>query len=679
MTVLLGAAVLVIASPARGQDAVARVNGVVAATPGTKDATAELFPALAAMTPPPDEAASPRGVSQLKASSPDFAAWRKWAEGQPQQDALKTLRSATDPKNKPVLALPYGRAGVAQAWLDAGLYVDLGKPELVAAAPSGARYMERIVWLATLSTVEAERLAADGKPDECADVLIAWFRLGRMMADRAFFDEKAWGYEEMLLAMERMLDIACLHPDLFTEKQVKVLVDALDVRAVAPERIRFPIGEKIALEQLTEMTIAERGEVKREVFGAIMARLAGGDRPLSAFSEAGRWSKLAERHAGWFDSREKVQGIFGDWEKRWDLNNPFDPLMETATDYSKMDKLKFSAVERLAGGMETMFVLRMDLATYMGGTRSALGVVGYKSAFAQWPPNLPAVQPRFVPRLDNDPWFFEEAREVRQHFTYFVPMRDQRVADRELPKPHEITVGGARLSGQAALAALTNPLNAERLGLDLLRGFAAEVYDSKTGAVDAAKLKERWLAAAKTKQIEPQILPAVEQGMRMMATLSPEQIGAAMTQMMEMPGVAAQLESGAARLGLTVADAKQFLAKLTSMTLQSPGHKEVVEAVAGGQTLTRELYLKAFEAGIEEMTKPELVEPYIRTILAKFASAGPAAASGSVIELTDKEFVLYSVGPNERPEWARQVGEGGTDIIIWPPLLNLERRLAGGN
>ncbi|MEL7473501.1 MAG: hypothetical protein AAGK04_09305 [Planctomycetota bacterium] len=47
-------------------------------------------------------------------------------------------------------------------------------------------------------------------------------------------------------------------------------------------------------------------------------------------------------------------------------------------------------------------------------------------------------------------------------------------------------------------------------------------------------------------------------------------------------------------------------------------------------------------------------------------------------------FVLYSIGPDGQKDWARRVarweenGVGGTDLLIWPPILALERGLGAG-
>ncbi len=51
-----------------------------------------------------------------------------------------------------------------------------------------------------------------------------------------------------------------------------------------------------------------------------------------------------------------------------------------------------------------------------------------------------------------------------------------------------------------------------------------------------------------------------------------------------------------------------------------------------------------------------------------------AGLTGSfAAELDDTGFVLYSIGSNQARDWARNAGESGADILLWPPILSLTR------
>ncbi|MCH8965103.1 MAG: hypothetical protein IIB58_09095 [Planctomycetes bacterium] len=54
---------------------------------------------------------------------------------------------------------------------------------------------------------------------------------------------------------------------------------------------------------------------------------------------------------------------------------------------------------------------------------------------------------------------------------------------------------------------------------------------------------------------------------------------------------------------------------------------------------------------------------------------GGALASGqTTVALDDSQFILYCVGSDGKRQMAVRVGVGGSDILIWPPLLSLQRR-----
>lgn len=518
---------------------------------GTKDLTPELFPALAAMEAPPQELSRHR-ASLMTSGSDGWSSWESWAKGEKQQAVLAALKKVTDPKAKLAFSLKYGANAADSTWVKAGLYIDLGKPELLAAADHGLLYMTAFDRAVLLCTVEAERLASQNKPKECIDVLVSWIRFARTVADRPFAEEKIWAYRAMIDGLERMRDIACLHRDLIRVEDAKTAVDELDLRAMLPERITFPRGERQALQQLMAQTMEERGGVKPGIFAATMAGISSRGQAMSRFARAGYWAGIEAQHAGWFDTRDQIEKIYGDWEKRWNLNNMYDPYMDQVEDWTKTDLARFAMVHEVLDGVDLLFDLRAVLQTELTGTRTAMAVVGYRAGMKDWPPALPSVQPRFIQKLDADPWFYEPERKQYLDFRYFVPIRDEEFAEREEKKPRPVRVNmGPSAPAAAAPAAAEPPKEAPKNTSNFGTG------EEEPPASDKPNIK--------------------------------------------MPG----------------ANADRPL-------LYTGG------AVRGGQ---------GFEVGIDQT-----------------------------------EFILYSVGPDGKAGYADSVGYNGSDVLIWPPLLNLERR-----
>lgn len=554
------ALVLLSSSPAAARqgdaaaNTVATFNASVAAS-GTKDLTPELFPALAAMEPPPAEM-DLREASLMTSESEGWSAWETWAKGEKQQAVIAALKKVTDPKGKWAFNLKYGEAAADPAWVEAGLYVDLGKPELLAAANDGLYYLAAFDVMELLITVEAERLAVQKKPKELVEMMVAWIRFGRVVADRPFHEEMIWAAHAMIDGLERLRDIVCLHRDLLRVEDARYAVDELDLRAILPNRVRFPTGEKQALQQLIALTMNERGGVKPGVFAATMAGLSSRGRAVNRFAQAGYWAGVEAQHAGWFDTRDQMNKIFGDWEKRWDLNNLFDPYMDQREDWTKTDIAKFAMLHEVLDGMDLLFDLRAVLQVELGGTRTALAVVGYRIGMKDWPPTLPAVQPRYIQKLDHDPWFFEEEREQRLDFRFFVPIRDEEFEEREEKKPRPVRVN----MGPSIPTSAPPPT--------------------------AAPTEEKPKEAAK---------------------------------------------SGGLGLGQDDEPAEEAKPDI-------------------------------------QIVNPNATRPLIYA--GKAVRRGPPFEIG--IDQTD--FILFSVGPDGKSEFADSVGYGGTDVLIWPPLLTLERR-----
>lgn len=655
---------------------------------GTKDASDTLFPALIAMTPPPGAPSGLRAVSLMTSKSPAWPEWDAWAAAEPQQAALAALKTITDPKSKYTIALKFGRDAVSPEWAAASIAIDLGDPPLIALAPARLHYLDRLDRLSLLCTVEAERLATANKPEECAALLVNWLRFARIVADRPFAKEKIWAFTLAETAIERLADIACTHATLFTEKTVQDTTKELDIRALTPERIRFPIGERLALTQLIQLTIEERGGPRPESFGPTLGRLTAD--PANAydlFPQAAWWSEIAKSHGGWFDTRETAEKVLNDWRKRWELNNIFDLYMRTQPDYARMDRLKFAMIEQVVKDIPNLFNLRTSTVTQLRGVRSALAVVGYHATQGQWPPALNAVQPRYVQRLDDDPWFFESEREVRDIFRYFVPIRDQPLKPRELPKPHVIRID---LSAAAADASTAGPAaggslsELDRLQIARLKDIAVGVYDMTTQTIDDAKLKERWTEAAKEEMrktfSDKELLEAFQKGVQLITGLSPEQLISTVKSTLESPALKAALEAQGRAYGLSTDDMKQMTVAGIELLFVTDAFKAITKAIEDGDTLTLDMMENFGTASVEIMTGPRLYDNYVKKMVSHLANPMAESLGPSITaSLTDSDFVIYSVGPDMKAEYARNVGRAGPDILVWPPVLTLERRAASSN
>lgn len=435
------------ASAARADDALDRLNRAFASIPADRRSDTITLPVWAKTAEPPEVLTDARTAALLPASSSLFGPVGEWAKAQPQQDALEALKKAVaeeDWKKAFVFAQPYGIDAVDPDLVIANLYTDLGDPPTLAGADH--RYLPLLRRIEILAHVEATRLLAEGRSGDAQDVILAWAFFARQIADRPFLTEQVFAYEAMLLAVERLRDLAWVD---FRGGSAKLLPDHQKelIRKLRPrtgllglERLRLPEGDPIGADQLMDRIFIRRGGPDPVTFAPVLAQISARNRPLRRLGELARWEVLARQHAGEFDTREKIKLVYNDWLRRWELG-PFDPVQRLETDYAKMDRVKFAAVYVLVQDQGVLFAMRDRLRVELAGTRMALALNGAVLLNRALPPDLSAARPAFVQAVEIDPL----SREGR-HFEFFVPIRDNVRARREDPQPHQITVvpgGGA--------------------------------------------------------------------------------------------------------------------------------------------------------------------------------------------------------------------------------------------
>ncbi len=678
---------------------VEKANAAVAATPGTEDLSPVLFPAVAAMIDPPSSIGSVDAAMLL--SPADKSGWamaETWAKAEQQQAALKALATVTDPKKKFLLALPYSSGKDADATLrKAGLYVELPPSGLL----QGARYRYRFALerLIELVNIEATRRAEEGKADEALNLCVQWLRLARIITEREGARERRWGITQMMLASERLRDLAFTYRENLSPEALRNTADDIDDRLVQLRRIRLPLLERLAAEQLMARVIEERGEVNKDKFAVTMARLSADDRSLNLFGQAAWYRQLASGHAGWFDTRDQINKVFGGWENRWNVENLHDPLLQIPSDYAKMDKGRFALIELTANEIEGFERLRLDVMTQLAGTRVALGVVGYERKEKKWPPNVSAVAPAYVRLLDNDPYGYDKRFKNLNAFLYRVPIRGDVKRERETPRPHEMTVGvgespigGAAPSASppAAAAGLADFARA-RSALGPAGSALGRIRLDPANPPDAAKLKELLtLSLDQPPPVTPEGLAALTESLQRMAAagMTPDSVGATLPDFSALPPEVKE------QMGFDPSKLTDALRNLLAASAKGPKYKAMFDA-AQKNALTTDIVNEANKEAAQAMKDPAVLDPLCEALAEAFKSkagpmilsqfnagmgalgaAGPSASSTFTATVTEKDFLLWSVGPDGVDNQAKSVGTGGSDILIWPPILSLRRENA---
>ncbi len=443
------------ATPAHADEFVDRVNAVYTDIKPERRSDRLILPLVAKMTPPPVAVADVDRAMMLPSGVAGWSDAAAWAEKPEQRAVLDQVRAIGKQWDQPPawgFAQPYGAEGVSIDLIRAKLYTDLGDPPTLAAAQF--LYLDAVQNVEILVHVEATRLAAEGKADEAIRLLVDWGFLARQIADRQFYREFTWGLAALTRSATRIRDV--VYTD-WRDKKVLAesgklpvlteVVERLDPEKgdVKTARLRFPVGERAAAEQIIARVYVARGKVDAAAFASTMSALGSTERPLRLFGEASAWQGLAAGQRDWHDVTAELPKLYNDWTSRWDLD-PFDRRMDIPFYYASMDQRSMAAISKVIPDMSWLFGARQAFAAEVVGTRGALGVVGFWYANRSLPPTLASIRPRFVNRLDADPFNPDRARGQRPPLEYFVPIRDQPQADRTAAQPHEVHVfipGGA--------------------------------------------------------------------------------------------------------------------------------------------------------------------------------------------------------------------------------------------
>jgi len=459
------------------------LNEPYAALPKAKRSDLVLLPVLAKLAEPPVAVGTLERARLLPATASAFATAADWAKAESQQAVLKAIADVTKEtewRKSMEFGLPYGVDNTPQEIIRSGLYSELGDPPSLAGADH--RFLARLDAAGCLVNVEATRLIAEGKPSDAVDVLLNWAGVCRQMADRAFFTEVEWGLSNLLVTFERIRDVAYTDSRGSKALDTKRLLDQikrlLPAGVLDVDRLRLPNGDSVAVNQLVSRVYSGRGGPDEAAFGSTMARLGAGKFPLRLMSESAKWRSAASSQGTVFEVQDTGKAIFADWNTRWTLSY-FDRQQGRFTEYSKLDRTRFSVIDRAVPDFGRLFDLRQLALLERIGTSHSLALVGFLYTAKSFPPDASSVRPRWLKNIEDDPFSMDLRSRSTFTLQYFVPVRDDNQNAREEEKPHEMNVVPA--TGAAFSVRLrSDNMVVYSVGTDQVRNRARKVQNTSS-------------------------------------------------------------------------------------------------------------------------------------------------------------------------------------------------------
>lgn len=445
--VLIGVlSVAAVVSPAWADEPLDKANALYSAIQSDRRSDLVLLPVLHAMDAPPKEPGDYLSAVLTTPQNVNWEAAANWAKGEKQQDVIKALTTVTkedDWRNRWAFGQPYGAGAVDPKFVDMGLYTELGEDNTLAAAQF--LYLPAIRRMEILCHVEATRLLAEGKGNEALDLMRKWAWFSYQIAAREMLKEKLAGMEMLSLAFTRMRDLA--YTDMISDKPSMTAEGVRDVIAklgdrnpINIERLSLPAAEKLAAQQLVARTFTPDGGPKPGSFARVFAQVAAGSRPLRRFSETAKWDTLQKLHGNYADTSKRIRDVYGDWDRRWELSQ-WDSIQELPTDYARLDKVQYAALDLVMGDVGRVFPQRRELRAEWIGTRAALGCYGYRLRQGSLPVKLESIVPQYVGKISlmDDP-FDKDAKEDRGRRVAYLRAAIDNMEVGGAPKPILIRV-----------------------------------------------------------------------------------------------------------------------------------------------------------------------------------------------------------------------------------------------
>ena len=363
-----------------------------------------LFGAYLELTDPPMEVG---GYFNLTTIWPGMDGWdsvASWAASNEQMgEALLEAQSSL------ILGMPYGEAAVSSDWRDNDVVTliasdgdlsDVSYPYLYGAMDT----------IACWATAEFYRLLEAGEHEKAFDIGLAFLRVLRQGCEQEMLEEKVWFMDTLSDALSIQRDAMytyrdSISPDVYRKLGIKEYPFLKPTDDQRMRRLEMPEGDRVVAEAMIRETFDAAGQADAEKFARVFGSLQARDEPLTRFGTRRRWQRLSTVHASQDASLEKLTDVYDDWWRRWRMRQ-YDSMMDTPTELSRLNEIRFAAIVLIAKDLDDAFKSRNRLIANINGTILSAGLCGYYSTFGQaWPKSLaPIYAVSAVKRFNFDPY-----------------------------------------------------------------------------------------------------------------------------------------------------------------------------------------------------------------------------------------------------------------------------------
>jgi len=370
-------------------------------TDGTVDGTEAsksykvIFDAYLDVAPPPEEISAFFNLQTVHPASMNWTDLSSWAESHP------TMREAIlDCKRRQIFGLPYGTDNVASEYRSARLFAEIAVDGDIRS--SSYPWLDAMDVVALFGVAESYRLLESAQYAEAIDLMTALQALLRQCSDRIFLEEKTHSIELLIGTLSVFRDMIYVYVDTIPTEQL-TRIARFEIPLLVPGRrhLFMPEGDRIVAEALLRSLIDARDGPDPEKFAEAFATIQSEDAPLTRFGAARRWKMIAEVHGSLEASLERLNLIYDDWYRRWQVQE-YDPILDVETQFERTNPVRYSAVIFSMEDLRQCFDLRRRLIMEVNGTSVSAGLAAYRSYFGSYPDDVKKCYGQFLRGSIND-------------------------------------------------------------------------------------------------------------------------------------------------------------------------------------------------------------------------------------------------------------------------------------
>ncbi len=475
---------------AHAEDWLARINSDLKLAPGNESVEQKLFPLLIEMDPFPsalDDATrsmGPLGFVFLPRGDARRQALADWSQEPAQQAVIEMVREIGEGFESHMMSIRLGADQVPAEWVEAGLYIEKGRPglELVGA---DFHYLDAMAdRLLVLAYAHGVALAEDERGDLALEDYARFLALYRLLLDRPFAGEKLLALYVIRLNCEMMTDLAYQYTrprdNAFTPSGIADALLETDETLLQFGRFLLPAGEIYKTRQAFDYASFGERRISPDRFATMLASTS--DRPgLSAFGSAAAFRDMAMMQADRIDFESKLNDLVADFTRRWNYSDLHDDLLDNRSVASMTDGSRFYILQsQLIKKMSLFEQARLELLTRLSGMRCALGSVAFYLDNNNLPGRVVSIQPEYVRTIQSNLDYLNYNERIQQSepLRYWVPMRDERFGVRETPTPYPIKI--SFIGGMPVLSSDGVPATRQRNLAEAIPfpGFSAQRNDT---------------------------------------------------------------------------------------------------------------------------------------------------------------------------------------------------------